>query len=140
MYDIRLVKLVNGDMVLGKWNEEKGIIADPAILQTIPTQQGGMQMLLLPFGYPFDQEMTGEIELKHVIYQYKTVPEELKTKYLEATTNLTLSAPGGLGNLGGMGGGVSDFSKFLIILACAYFVQRLDTSSLTFALASLDKP
>ena len=28
MYDIRLVKLVNGDMVLGKWNEEKGIIAD----------------------------------------------------------------------------------------------------------------
>lgn len=113
MYDIRLAKLVNGDMVLGKWNEEKGVIADPAILQTIPTQQGGMQMLLLPFGYPFDQEMTGEIELKHVIFQYKTVPEELKTKYLEATTNLTLSAPGGLGNLGGMGGGVSDFSKFL---------------------------
>ena len=113
MYDIRLVKLVNGDMVLGKWNEEKGVITDPAILQTIPTQQGGMQMLLLPFGYPFDQEMTGEIDLKHVIYQYKTVPEELKTKYLEATTNLTLSAPGGLGNLGGMGGGASDFSKFL---------------------------
>ena len=113
MYDIRLVKLVNGDMVLGKWSEEKGVITDPAILQTIPTQQGGMQMLLLPFGYPFDQEMTGEIGIKHVIYQYKSVPEELKTKYLEATTNLTLSAPGGLGNLGGMGGGVSDFSKFL---------------------------
>jgi hypothetical protein len=113
MYDIRLVKLVNGDMVLGKWNEEKGVISEPAILQTIPTQQGGMQMLLLPFGYPFDQEMSGEIELRHVIYQYKTVPEELKTKYLEATTNLTLSAPGGMRNLGGMGGGVSDFSKFL---------------------------
>lgn len=110
MYDIRLVKLVNGDMVLGKWNQDKGVITDPAILQTIPTQQGGMQMLLLPFGYPFDQNMEGEIELRHVIYQYKTVPEELKTKYLEATTNLTLSAPGGLRNLGG---GVSDFSKFL---------------------------
>ncbi len=110
MYDIRLVKLVNGDMVLGKWNQDKGVITDPAILQTIPTQQGGMQMLLLPFGYPFDQNMEGEIELRHVIFQYKTVPEELKTKYLEATTNLTLSAPGGLRNLGG---GVSDFSKFL---------------------------
>ena len=107
MYDIRLVKLVNGDMVLGKWDQDKGVIKDPAILQTVPTQQGGMQMLLLPFGYPFDQNMDGEIELRHVIYQYKTVPEELKTKYLEATTNLTLSAPGGLRNLGG------DFSKFL---------------------------
>lgn len=113
MYDIRLVKLVNGDMVLGKWDQDKGLIKDPAILQTIPTQQGGVQMLLLPFGYPFDQNIEGEIDQRHVIYQYKTVPEELKTKYLEATTNLTLSAPGGLRNLGGMGGGVSDFSKFL---------------------------
>lgn len=113
MYDIRLVKLVNGDMVLGKWDQDKGLILDPAVLQTIPTQQGGVQMLLLPFGYPFDQNIEGEIDQRHVIYQYKTVPEELKTKYLEATTNLTLSAPGGLRNLGGMGGGVSDFSKFL---------------------------
>lgn len=112
MYDIRLVKLVNGEMVLGKWDQDKGLIKDPAILQTIPTQQGGVQMLLLPFGYPFDQNMDGEIEVRHVLFQYKSVPEELKTKYLEATTNLTLSAPGGLRNLGGMGG-VSDFSKFL---------------------------
>ena len=112
-YDIRLVKLINGETVLGKFDEETQGLKDLAILQTIPTQQGGMQMLLLPFGYPFDQQMEGEIELRHVIYQYKTVPEELKTKYLEATTNLTLSAPGGLRNLGGMGGGVSDFSKFL---------------------------
>jgi len=120
MYDIRLAKLVNGDMVLGKWDQESGLIKDPAILQTIPTQQGGVQMLLLPFGYPFDQNIEGEIDQKHVLFQYKTVPEELKTKYLEATTNLTLSAPGGLGNLGGMAGGmgggmgdVSDISRFL---------------------------
>lgn len=112
MYDIRLVKLVNGDMVLGKWDEGAGQIKDPAILQTIPTQQGGMQMLLLPFGYPFDQNIEGEIDTRHVLFQYKSVPEELKTKYLEATTNLTLSAPGNLRNLGGAGG-VADFSKFL---------------------------
>lgn len=110
VYDIRLAKLVNGEMVLGKWDQEAGFIKDPAILQTIPTQQGGVQMLLLPFGYPFDQEISGEIELKHVLFQYKSVPEELKTKYLEAVTNLTLSAPGGLQNLGGE---VTDFSKFL---------------------------
>ena len=113
-YDIRLVKLVNGEMILGKWEEADGKIKEPAILQTIPTQQGGMQMLLLPFGYPFDQEIDGEIEIRHVLFQYKNVPEELKTKYLEATTNLTLSAPGNLRNLGGVGGqGVTDFSKFL---------------------------
>lgn len=114
MYDIRLVKLVNGEMVLGKWDQEAGVIRDPAVLQTIPTAQGGVQMLLLPFGYPFDQEMVGEIEVKHVLFQYKSTPEELKTKYLEASTNLTLSAPGGLHNLGGPGGGnITDFSKFL---------------------------
>ncbi len=112
MYDIRLVKLVNGDMVLGKWDEGAAQIKDPAILQTIPTQQGGVQMLLLPFGYPFDQNSEGEIDTRHVLFQYKSVPEELKTKYLEATTNLTLSAPGNLRNLGGAGG-VADFSKFL---------------------------
>ena len=112
MYDIRLVKLVNGDMVLGKWDEGAGKITDPAILQTIPTQQGGVQMLLLPFGYPFDQNIEGEIDTRHVLFHYKSVPEELKTKYLEATTNLTLSAPGNLRNLGGSGG-VADFSKFL---------------------------
>ena len=50
MYDIRLVKLVNGEMVLGKWDQEAGVIRDPAVLQTIPTAQGGVQMLLLPFG------------------------------------------------------------------------------------------
>ena len=54
MYDIRLVKLVNGEMVLGKWDQEAGVIRDPAVLQTIPTAQGGVQMLLLPFGYPPD--------------------------------------------------------------------------------------
>ena len=112
MYDIRLVKLVNGEMVLGKWDQDAGLIKDPAILQTVPTQQGGMQMLLLPFGYPFDQNMEGEIETRHVLFQYKSVPEELKTKYLEAVTNLTLSAPGNLSNLGGAAG-VTDFSKFL---------------------------
>ena len=26
MYDIRLVKLVNGEMVLGKWDQEAGMI------------------------------------------------------------------------------------------------------------------
>ncbi len=114
-YDIRLVKLITGDMVLGKYSEEDKKMKDVAILQTIPTQQGA-QMLLLPFGYPFEQDFNGEISLDHVLYQYKSFPEELKTKYLEAVSNLTLSAPGGLAGLGGLAGkggkgGVSDIGS-----------------------------
>lgn len=98
-YDIRLVKLINGETVLGKWDEEAGNLTDVALLQTLPSQQGGVQMLLLPFGYPFETEVGGEISLAHVLYEYKKVPEELKTKYLEATSNLTLSTASDLKNL-----------------------------------------
>jgi hypothetical protein len=96
-YDIRLVKLINGESVIGKWSADGKTISDPAVLQTVPSQQG-VQMMLLPFGYPFEQEITGEISTAHVLYEYKKAPEELKTKYLEASSNLTLSAPGG-GNI-----------------------------------------
>jgi hypothetical protein len=96
-YDIRLVKLVNGETVIGKWSDDGQTINDPAVLQTVPMQQG-VQMMLLPFGYPFEQEISGAISTKHVLYEYAKTPEELKTKYLEAASNLTLSTPGG-GNL-----------------------------------------
>jgi hypothetical protein len=102
--DIRLVKLVNGDMVVGKWAESEGKIKDPAILQTFPTQQGGVQMALMPFGYPFDNEIEGEISIEHVIYQYKNVPDDLKNKYTEASSNLTISSASDLKNLQNMGG------------------------------------
>ncbi|MBU1042087.1 MAG: hypothetical protein KKF77_13395 [Proteobacteria bacterium] len=96
-YDIRLVKLINGETVIGKWSADGKTISDPAVIQTVPSQQG-VQMMLLPFGYPFEHEITGELSTAHVLYEYKKLPEELKTKYLEASSNLTLSAPGG-GNI-----------------------------------------
>ncbi|MDD4648855.1 MAG: hypothetical protein PHO79_02385 [Desulfoplanes sp.] len=111
--DIRLVKLVNGDMVIGKWDLENRKIQDPAILQTVPTAQGEMQMMLLPYGYPFDNDIDGEISIDHVIYEYKSVPEELKTKYLEASSNLTISSASDLRNLEnfGNGSGISDLLR-----------------------------
>jgi len=112
MYDIRLVKLINGDMVLGKWMEDERKIKDVAMLQTLPTQQG-VQMLLLPFGYPFESEIQGEISFDHILYKYSKFPDELKTKYLEACSNLTISSPGDLSNLRNMGGNVSDISRLL---------------------------
>ena len=94
-YDIRMVKLVTGETTIGKYDAQATALTDPAVLQTVPTQQG-VQMMLMPFGYPFDNEFTGSVSYTHVLYEYKNCPEELKTKYMEATSNLTLSS-GGLG-------------------------------------------
>lgn len=111
-YDIRLVKLVNGDTVLGKYSEEGPSLKEVAVLQTVPTQQG-VQMMLLPFGYPFEQDIEGEIDTKHVIYEYKKFPDELSTKYMEACSNLTLSTGAGLGDLGMSGPADSDIARLL---------------------------
>ncbi len=94
-YDIRLVKLVTGELILGKYNAETSSLEDVAILQVVPSQQG-VQMMMLPYGYPFEQEFKGRIESKFFLYPYEKLPDGLETKYLEACTNLTLSGMGGL--------------------------------------------
>ena len=106
-YDIRMVKLVNGDMVIGKWEAADKKIKEPAMIQALPTQQGGIQMMILPFGYPFESEITGEIGFEHILYEYKKTPEELQNKYLEATSNLTISSAKDLKTLQRMAGGAS---------------------------------
>lgn len=95
-YDIRLVKLVTGELAMGKYDEEKDTLNDVAILQTVPQQQG-VQMMLLPYGYPFEAEFGGSISGTFFLYRYASAPEELQNKYIEASTNLTMS--GGLGKL-----------------------------------------
>lgn len=95
-YDIRLMKLVTGELVIGKYNEESDSLNDVAAIQTIPSQQG-VQMMMLPYGYPFEPEFTGAIEGKFFVYRYSETPKELQDKYIEAATNLTVS--GGLGKL-----------------------------------------
>ena len=97
MYDIRLVKLVSGEMVLGEFDKAANAIKSPAALQSMPTQQG-VQMMIMPYGYPFDSAFDGSIAFSHILFEYKSCPEELKTKYMEACSNLTLST----GGLGGM--------------------------------------
>lgn len=96
--DVKLVKLIGGELVLGEWPDGADTIKNPAILQTVPTQQG-VSMMLMPYGYPFETEIKGEIETRHVLYKYETFPNELATKYMEAKSNLTLSGPGDLQTL-----------------------------------------
>jgi len=104
-----MVKLITGETAIGKHDAQQNTLNDPAILQTIPTQQS-VQMMLMPFGYPFDNEFTGNVSYTHVLYEYKNCPEELKTKYMEATSNLTLSSSG-LGTALNLKGGGSGLLK-----------------------------
>ncbi len=94
-YDIRLMKLVTGELVIGKYDQEKDCLNDVAAIQSIPTQQG-VQMML-PYGYPFEPNFSGTLEGKTFLYRYADTPKELQDKYIEASTNLTVA--GGLGKM-----------------------------------------
>lgn len=98
-YTIKLVKLVSGDTVIGKYNQETNELESIAMLQTVPTQQG-VQMVLLPFGYPFEEGFEGKVQYTHVLYEYKKCPEDLESKYIEATSNITIASGSTLQNMG----------------------------------------
>ncbi len=91
-YDIKLVKLVTGELVVGKYEDKS--LNDVAIIQTVPNQQGGMQLMILPYGYPFEQTFNGKIAEQHFLYIYSRLPQELVDKYLETVTNLVLKSDG----------------------------------------------
>lgn len=112
-YDIRLVKLISSELVLGKYDAASNSILEPANVQTVPSQQG-VQLMILPYGYPFDQEFSGSISMTHVMFEYKTCPEEMITRYLEATSKITLSS-GGLGGLDLRGDAAAASASNLII-------------------------
>ncbi|MBQ7585176.1 MAG: hypothetical protein IJU40_02875 [Desulfovibrionaceae bacterium] len=95
-YDIRLVKLVTGELVLGKYDAEKKCLNEVGILQIVPAQQG-IQMFLLPYGHPFENKFVATLEEKNFLYTFSSVPQEFQDEYLKAITNLTIH--GGLGNL-----------------------------------------
>ena len=69
-YDIRLVKIVTGELVIGKYDAEAHALNDVVIMQTVPTQQG-VQLMMLPYGYPFDRDCNGRIEGKHFLFEHK---------------------------------------------------------------------
>lgn len=93
-YDIRLVKLVTGELTIGKYDAEAKAITEVGIMQTVPGQQGGVQVMLLPYGYPFEQNFCGKIEEKHFLYVYSKIPQEIIDKYLETSSNITLKSGG----------------------------------------------
>ena len=93
-YDIRLVKIITGELIIGKYDAEEKTLNEVAIVQTAPHQQGGMQLMLLPYGYPFEQNFGGKIAEEHFLYTYSRKPQEMIDKYLETVSNLTLKSDG----------------------------------------------
>lgn len=96
--NVKFVKLVSGDLVMGELDGDK--IKDVVQIQTIPAG-GGVQIAILPFGFPFDEEVGGEISVSHILYEYKRVPEELMKKYLETKSNIKIATS--IPNFGGKG-------------------------------------
>ncbi len=90
-YTVSMVKLVSGEIVLGKYNAEKDMLTDVVTLQNVPTQQG-MQMLLAPYGFPFENTFDAAIEGRFIMYRFKETAKELEDKYIEVTTNLSVSS------------------------------------------------
>ena len=92
---IRMFKLVTGELVLGKYDEAADVLEDVAILQVLRAQQG-IQIAMLPYGYPFEQKFEGKIAGRNFLYAYSRLPDEMDTKYLEACSKLTIVKGNGL--------------------------------------------
>jgi hypothetical protein len=104
--NVKFIKLVSGDVVIAQYDESEKKYTDIALVQAIPSG-GGMQIAILPFGFPYEEEIGGEIFEDKVLYVYEKIPEELKEKYIEAKSNIKIA--NGLDNLGGAntsGGGL----------------------------------
>lgn len=87
MSEIRLVKLVTGEFCVGIDDEEFHGIKDVALLQFNQTENG-ININLISYGFPFEQQFGGFIYNDNIIYEVENIPEDLKTRYTEALNNL----------------------------------------------------
>ena len=105
-YDIRMMKLVSGEIVLGKYDAEKDQLTDVAQLQNVPTQQG-MQMLITPYGFPFENKFHAVMEGRFILYRFSDTRKELKDKSIEWPPNLPAANVLGKFHSGAPGGSTS---------------------------------
>ncbi len=99
MAKIRLVKIINGDFVIGVDDEENKSIKNIGSLQFVPGETGGMSVALIPYGFPFEEKFKGSISNDKVLYEIETVPEDLQNKYTEATSDIKLISGSNNGNI-----------------------------------------
>ncbi len=83
--NIKMAKLVTGEVVVGKVNNEANVLEEVVVFQPTPPQQQQTQgqIMLLPYGYPFTQKLEAKISLNHVVMIYSEIIGDTKDRYLE---------------------------------------------------------
>jgi hypothetical protein len=94
--EIKIVKIVTGETVIG--TQVQDYLEDVALIQVIPSS-GGIQLAILPYGFPFEEKIGGKISIDKIVYEFKNIPEDIKNKYLEAKSDIKISSsmPGSSG-------------------------------------------
>ncbi len=95
--DIRLFKLVTGEIIIGNYDSDTDTVSAACSVQRANTKEGGMQLLFVPYGVPFENTLGGAIEGKNILYRYAETAQELKAKYTEIAENIEKS--GSIGSL-----------------------------------------
>ncbi|WP_025209340.1 hypothetical protein [Hippea sp. KM1] len=88
---VKFVKLTTGETVIGTYNQERNGLEDVALIQVIPGS-AGIQIAIVPYGFPFEEKISGFISMDKVVYEYSKVPEDLENKYYEAKSNIKISS------------------------------------------------
>ncbi len=91
MSDIKFVKLVTGETVIGTYNNQDNLMEDIALIQVIPGASG-IQIALVPYGFPFEEKISGTISMDKVVYEFDNIPSDLESKYVQAKSNITISS------------------------------------------------
>ncbi len=86
--DIRLFKLVTGEVVIGEYDASTDTVSAVCSVQRANTKDGGMQLIMVPYGVPFETTLGGAIEGKNILYRYMETPQELQDKYTEIIENI----------------------------------------------------
>ncbi len=87
--EIKIVKIVTGETVIG--TKALDGLEDVALIQVIPAS-GGIQIAILPYGFPFEEKIGGKIASDKIVYEFKDIPEDIKNKYLEAKSDIKISS------------------------------------------------
>ncbi len=87
-FDIRMFKLVTGELIIGNYDADTDSVNYVCSLQRGGAEAQKVKLLMLPYGIPFENSFGGSIEGRHFLYRFQETPEEMQKKYLEVVENI----------------------------------------------------
>jgi hypothetical protein len=85
--NIKICKLVDGSLVIGKLDDEGLTDAVEVYMQNL---HDGLKVSLMPIMYPFNQELAGMFIPKNRILCTTESREDLKNNYIEAISGIII--------------------------------------------------